>query len=513
MPDFAVRTAFTATDGITPAFNRMSMSAEKFGKKTSTTMTMIGSAMSAAGVFGAIGLITMGIKGLVSETSKMENAVAMFTPLLDGAENAAKMVDELNKVAAKTPYQFEQLTGPTNMLLGLGGVMQNDVAKTLTMIGDLAGGSADHLNGITVAYSQVRAAGKMNLMDLMQFTNGGVPLLGQLAKQWGVTNAKAREMIKTKGTFAEVEKAMIAMTSKGGKFFNAMDLQSATLSGRFSTFKDNVALTAAAIGTQLLPYMKSAVDTFIDISSSMRTFIEANQESIKSITGFLIPAIGWAIKLFIAWKFAMITHAAVMKTLYAVEMFKFIKLMGGFRLVVLKATVAQWALNAAFLANPITWVVIGIMALVAAGVLLYKNWTVVKDFFVKFWNDWKGLITLAMLPLWPFIQAGKIIIENWAPIADFFSWLWNGIKIGAEAVLPILQKVVDISMMPAKLLGKGLALAEQGARYLTSPNEAAANLQGGGTTVNINSNGTEAKAEITPRQGAKVNMNKLGYQR
>lgn len=41
-------------------------------------------------------------------------------------------------------------------------------------------------------------------------------------------------------------------------------------------------------------------------------------------------------------------------------------------------TAAQWALNAAFVATPIGWVVLGLAAIVAAGVALYKNWDKVK---------------------------------------------------------------------------------------------------------------------------------------
>jgi TP901 family phage tail tape measure protein len=49
-------------------------------------------------------------------------------------------------------------------------------------------------------------------------------------------------------------------------------------------------------------------------------------------------------------------------------------------------TAAQWALNAAFIASPIGWVVLSIGALIAAGVLLYKNWDVIKAKAVELWN-------------------------------------------------------------------------------------------------------------------------------
>lgn len=50
-------------------------------------------------------------------------------------------------------------------------------------------------------------------------------------------------------------------------------------------------------------------------------------------------------------------------------------------------TAAQTLLNAAFYASPVGWVVLGIIALIAAGVALYKNWDVVKEKAAALW-DW-----------------------------------------------------------------------------------------------------------------------------
>lgn len=49
-------------------------------------------------------------------------------------------------------------------------------------------------------------------------------------------------------------------------------------------------------------------------------------------------------------------------------------------------TAAQWALNAAFVATPIGWIVLGVMGLVAAGVALYKNWDTVKETATALWE-------------------------------------------------------------------------------------------------------------------------------
>jgi hypothetical protein len=50
-------------------------------------------------------------------------------------------------------------------------------------------------------------------------------------------------------------------------------------------------------------------------------------------------------------------------------------------------TAAQWAFNASLWASPITWVVVGIVALIAIIVLLVKNWDKVKAAAGKAW-DW-----------------------------------------------------------------------------------------------------------------------------
>jgi hypothetical protein len=51
--------------------------------------------------------------------------------------------------------------------------------------------------------------------------------------------------------------------------------------------------------------------------------------------------------------------------------------------------VAQWALNAAMFANPIGLIILGISALVAAGILLVRHWDVVKKKAIDVWDGWK----------------------------------------------------------------------------------------------------------------------------
>lgn len=85
-------------------------------------------------------------------------------------------------------------------------------------------------------------------------------------------------------------------------------------------------------------------------------------------------------------------------------------LMIAFRTGTVMATLAQWGLNTAMLASPLTWIAVGIGLVIAAGVLLYKNWDLVKTKAGELWNKTKEVF-------------GNIF--NWAsqkiqPVVNFF---------------------------------------------------------------------------------------------
>ena len=77
-----------------------------------------------------------------------------------------------------------------------------------------------------------------------------------------------------------------------------------------------------------------------------------------------------------------------------------------------------WAMNAALLANPITWVVVAIMALVAAFVILWNECDGFRQFFIDMWEAIKKGFNATVE--W-FKNAGKAI-------AKFFVDAWNSIK-------------------------------------------------------------------------------------
>lgn len=95
-------------------------------------------------------------------------------------------------------------------------------------------------------------------------------------------------------------------------------------------------------------------------------------------------------------------------------------------------TAAQWALNAAFVATPIGWIVLGLAAVVAAGVALYKNWDTVKAKAGEVWNSIKTAFGGIRDSIVNAFSAAK------EKVAGFFSWLNQ--KIESVPILGSIYK-------------------------------------------------------------------------
>ena len=103
------------------------------------------------------------------------------------------------------------------------------------------------------------------------------------------------------------------------------------------------------------------------------------------------------------------------------------------------ATVAQTGLNTAMAANPIGAVILAIEALIAVGVLLYKNWDTIKAGAQSLWNKFKDVsirIGTAFSGAFDKVKnAAKTALE-W--VADKLSWLND--KIESIPILGSLYK-------------------------------------------------------------------------
>lgn len=104
-------------------------------------------------------------------------------------------------------------------------------------------------------------------------------------------------------------------------------------------------------------------------------------------------------------------------------------------------TIATWAMNTALLANPITWIILGIMALIGAIILLAMNWDSVVKWISTVWAGFIGWIT-------PGIKAiGDVFSAVFNGIGQVISGVFEGIvwviKTYINTILKLINGVID----------------------------------------------------------------------
>ena len=474
MIDKVSRPMGKAGESVTGFSNKMQKQFRKAEGSAFSFGSVVKRTLAAGAIYKGFGLLKSGIGSFITEASKIEDAVAGFTPLMGNTKKATELVERLNEEAASTPFQFEGIASVASQLLPVMNGSIEDTANTFRMLGDTAGGNIQKLDSITRGYTKALLKGKPDMEALNMIGEAGVPIFTEMAKTMGINVKQLFEMSKKgKLTNKDLTQTFKNMTAEGGIFFKGMEIASKTFTGKMSTLKDNISLTAGAIGFKMLPFLKKYIDTITGATKNIRLWVENNKELIAQKIGlffntistvvknlipiiktffktiwFIIPFIPMLVKGFLAYRAALLSVKIVqmsiigigwIKYLYAMRSIVLLAAQGHWlhvkaliaekiaiissvmatikkitatvwsKVVMIASTIAQWAMTAAttawnivvavatiatwgfgaavaFLTSPIALVILGILALVAIGYILYDNWGVISEFLIGTWT-------------------------------------------------------------------------------------------------------------------------------
>ena len=199
----------------------------------------------------------------IKASMDMENLKAQFTVMTGSADRAQNLMKQIADFAAATPFDKIGLSDAGKTLMSFG-VSAEDVVPTLRMLGDVAGPSSERLSSLALVFGQIRSAGKLTGGDLLQLINVGFNPLQIMAEKTGKKMSDLRdEMAAGSISFADVQKAFEAATSKGGLFYGNLAAQSNTLAGRISTLKDNFVTALQNMADAFMPLLKRATEIAI----------------------------------------------------------------------------------------------------------------------------------------------------------------------------------------------------------------------------------------------------------
>ena len=326
-------------------------SAEKEGQTIDAAMKKIGSAM--VGVFAISKLKDFAVQ-VANVRGEFQQLEVAFNTMLQSKSQADALMNQLIKTAATTPFGMSDIANSAKQLLAYG-VEADKVNDTLIRLGDISAGLSIPINDLAYLYGTTMVQGRMYTADLNQFLGRGIPLTEELAKQFGVTKNKVKSLVEEgKVGFPEVEKAIIALTSEGGKFGGLMAEQSKTITGQISNIEDAI--------EQMFNELGKKSEGFIAGTLEVTSSIVENWESIGKALLVVLSAYG-------AYKAAVIAVAAAHKIAYIWgEVQAFLSLTKS----ITSAKDAMLLLNMATKANPIG-LILGVVAAAATAFGLFRD--------------------------------------------------------------------------------------------------------------------------------------------
>jgi tape measure domain-containing protein len=213
------------------------------GGARSALGSLLGSVQGLMGPLAALaGAGTVAGFALKSISSAMdaENMQVAFATLMGSAKEAEATIKSLVTFAKTTPFDMPEVVSSARSLLAFG-TEADKLEGTLRMVGDVAAGVQAPLKDIADIFGKARISGKLFTEDINQLTGRGIPIIQELAAQFGVSEDQVRKLAETgKIGFPQLEKAFASLTGEGGKFHGLMAALSGTSKGLFDNLKDSI---------------------------------------------------------------------------------------------------------------------------------------------------------------------------------------------------------------------------------------------------------------------------------
>lgn len=205
---------------------------------------------------------------------------------------------------------------------------------------------------------------------------------------------------------------------------------------KFQVLKQQIHNNVEELGNGLLPAVNNTMDKVSGLISKGSEWIKNNQETVQTImnivlklgvflmvAGSVMGVVGTLGKIFLSAKNAI----GLVKT-------------------------AVTGMNMAFLASPVTWVIVGIVALVAAFVVLWNKSEAFRSFWMGLFEQVRSAVSQAWTMIQPALQnLGQKLMELW------------------QAAQPIIQVLEKVGAVVLVVMGSIFAGAIQGAVSALTP--------------------------------------------
>jgi TP901 family phage tail tape measure protein len=439
-------------------------------------------------------------KATMADSGETANLVAiLYNNMGDKTKNVRMEMTRLGDVLTKTQQYFQfknlgQLTEGLTYAVPTALQFSQSIEEVNAVIGMLNNAGLQGSQAGTAYAASMRTmikASKDLGFTLGRNTNGGISLIktienirkkyGDFATMSDKTKMAFQQAFGDEGLRAialllgktnEMNAALKVVSNSAGAAAAAQrQIEMKSPSEQYQILQNNLDAVRDTLASKLLPSVLALIPTVNKLLDSFGRFAEKHPGLVKLAVGAF--ALGAAILAVVA-PILTVTGAMTMMAghgltglgkiakgiLYLQKLVTGGKIVSGVKAVgvamklafsagsraILAAAQSVWGFITALLANPITWVVIGVVALAAGAYLLIRNWSAVKAFFINIWTSITGtwnqmpgwlqnLVNGLLIVFMPFIGIPLLIVRNWETIKAFFIGLWNSIVANWSTIL------------------------------------------------------------------------------
>ena len=470
--DLGTLRAYLDLDGTSwdTAFAKAQDKAQKFGGGVPTWMGVASAAVIGAGIAAAGALYQLGATwDDVADTIRVQTGATgdELDGLVDIAKKVAqnvpvdiaKIAPALSDVSQRLGLTGDDLQRVTEQILEAGRMLGEDLdLDSVTGSFNAFGVSQDEISGKLDYLWQVSQGTGIGINDLTSRLASAAPITQQLGFSFEETAAMIGAMDKagldSQTMIGAMQKGLAGMTTPGedasatfqrvvgeiqgfidsGDEAAARDLAgqlfgtrgAAQFVGALASGSINMADLAASAGLTGDSIMDAAADTadFAEkwqlVQNKASAALEPLASTVFSALAGALDSMMPALTAFTGW---LSENPAMLQIIAAV--------IGILALAFVGLTIATWAMNTALLANPITWIVLAVVALIAAVILLALNWDAVVAWISEVWGGFIGWITGVIdgfVGWWTGVWEGFAgwISGVWEGFVGFVTDVWQG---------------------------------------------------------------------------------------
>lgn len=407
-------------------FKSLSESVSQAGQK----MTDIGKSASLKLTAPIAAIATVSLRAAAAT----ELATTQMATLLGSMEKAQALSKELERIKMTSPVDPHQVDAAARRLLVMG-VEVDKVSGLIKTFGDISAGSGIPLEHLTNLFAQAKS-GPEGMSRALTALSRQMPIMESMQAifrekfNMNLTTEQIRELISQgKVGFDVFQASFERLTKEGGRFYNAMNSQSTTLSGSFRLLRNNFEVFSEEVGAAIAksanlgPVIASISEKLGKLAHFIGEFAEAHPTVTRYIVlfGALLAALGPVLivvgQMVIGFGFLIKAVGSITIAFAGIG-----KVIGFVTQAITFLRTSMLLLNAAFVANPIGVLIAACIGLSYVLSLLYSKFEGFKNIVdTVFGGAWKGIkffIESAIMLITDFIKLLDIVFSKIGSLAS-----------------------------------------------------------------------------------------------